>query len=644
MVDQRVAAAFPWLGADLQVIGRGSNPARRGATIAAAGSYAYRVDDLADAAAEIQLQAKAIPPPLGAIVADTLEPRVLLEWKQNLALFFREHPNPWVVGVKDVRAVADGVVIKMEKAECTVDEELRAAQASLRSAVLDWLMALAHIETTLGLTFVDVHLGNFALFQTSGGERPVRKLIDLESLQPLRMAFEEDSESTGWMGRPSPTVPSAYTSFLHGFGDESHRHALQSFFVALFVRKLERYMVDGLRKTCLEHARDHAGYSCDELTKVERFISEVAEPLIADLKAGAVRPDRFYQTLLRRVGGPNGLLAPTLAANRYAERRAERGIYPIHPGDAAKWIVVALCLSFLGCIVLHEAGAMSSFSRSYLQDGFCVANKDTPLVSSHGISCYADMATALGMLALVRVGRAKGLSEAAVAPIAKNCLSLLGHGVGHLCLAIRTSGGGMAAFEGLSPAARVAMFAAFTPVWYAFMMDRRRSVASTVGFTLFHNTIQTFLLPTRFFFTHVLLAVLLGSAQRWLRRPRAEKTHYYAMEAWLVDVPILLAAFGEALTCDSFLIRVGGHVWFDMIVPIGFAVYFLILVNDPRELRPRAAASAAPLTDHATHPQQLVHQQPSLRHGHVNGHGTTPYDKHAMLCAAVAVKRQVSGG
>jgi hypothetical protein len=110
------------------------------------------------------------------------------------------------------------------------------------------------------------------------------------------------------------------------------------------------------------------------------------------------------------------------------------------------------------------------------------------------------------------------------------------------------------------------------------MRDKSRSVRTTLAFATFHNVLQVYFLPTRFFFTHVLKAVLFGSAVRWLGRPAHMKTKYYWMESWLVDVPILVMTYVEALTCDSFLIRYGGHVWFDMVVPVMFGVYWLILV------------------------------------------------------------------
>ena len=97
-----------------------------------------------------------------------------------------------------------------------------------------------------------------------------------------------------------------------------------------------------------------------------------------------------------------------------------------------------------------------------------------------------------------------GLSEEAVGPIAKNSISLLGHGAGHLLLALATAfaaapaaqlnspgleggaaagggGGGAPADtwlgEELGSVGRAAMFVLFLPVWAGFMRDKTRSRA-----------------------------------------------------------------------------------------------------------------------------------------------------------------------
>merc|ERR1719473_661539 len=138
---------------------------------------------------------------------------------------------------------------------------------------------------------------------------------------------------------------------------------------------------------------------------------------------------------------------------------------------------------------------------------------------------------------------------------------------------------------------RLALFGAFQFVWFGFMRDQRRTFTETMLWATFHNMLQCFFLPTRFFFSHVLLAVLLSSAVRGLLRDPSTKDTYYDLEAALVDVPILLATFGEALGCDDYLLPIGGHVWFDMVVPVMFGVYFAVLAFDPHSWDQKAKGS-----------------------------------------------------
>lgn len=59
---------------------------------------------------------------------------------------------------------------------------------------------------------------------------------------------------------------------------------------------------------------------------------------------------------------------------------------------------------------------------------------------------------------------------------------------------------------------------------------------------------------------------------------------YFDLEAFLVDVPILMMTFGEAFSCDFFLMEIGGHLWFDMVVPFGFIVYYLVIVWNSKKI------------------------------------------------------------
>jgi hypothetical protein len=253
-------------------------------------------------------------------------------------------------------------------------------------------------------------------------------------------------------------------------------------------------------------------------------------------------------------------------------------------GDCGKLLVLFMLIPFFTLLVLHELDGIDVFSTLYQEEGFCVQAKvSSPWLRGHAVSFYSCCAMALWMQFLVRWGLRAGMPADALKPINKNSVSLFGHSLGHAFLAYNTNDatGGARIFEELTFSGRILTFFVLQFVWYGFMRQRssKRSAEFAMGLALFHNTLQVFVLPTRLFFTHVLLAVLGSSSLRGLSRDPHEKTIYYALEAWLVDVNILVMTFVESFTCESFLIHLGGHVWFDMVVPFGFTAYFFILFN-----------------------------------------------------------------
>jgi len=338
--------------------------------------------------------------------------------------------------------------------------------------------------------------------------------------------------------------------------------------------------------------------SADDLAVVWRFLQLYVTPRVAAIADGTVRPDCFFREFPE-----DGLALLSNQTKNKQQQQQQQQQDNSHQswarlGDTGKVVVLLLCLLFLGSVALHELGLAASFSQAYLADGFCISNKqDSPFLQSHMLSFAADTVMTGWMCFLVRRGRQKeGMLENALAPIAKNSISLFGHGVGHLFLAmlpifssqdpsLTAQGDWAEDLLGRKDAniVRLCLFASFLPVWYGFMRDRERSVVCTLSFAVSHNALQIFVLPPRFFFTHVLLAVLGNSAIRWMCKEETKKSKYYAMETWLVDVPILFASFGEALSCDAFLVSVGGHVWFDMVVPVMFTVYYVLLLLDPKE-------------------------------------------------------------
>ena len=46
-------------------------------------------------------------------------------------------------------------------------------------------------------------------------------------------------------------------------------------------------------------------------------------------------------------------------------------------------------------------------------------------------------------------------------------------------------------------------------------------------------------------------------------------------------VPVVIMGFIEAVTCDSGLVHMGGHVWYDAIIPISVLVYAAVALSRP---------------------------------------------------------------
>jgi len=255
--------------------------------------------------------------------------------------------------------------------------------------------------------------------------------------------------------------------------------------------------------------------------------------------------------------------------------------YSLRIGDVAKGMNLFLCVVFFCIMIMEHLGFTSRFSESYKEDGFCVSGKDShPVYQSHSVCFLANSLTAALMIYLVSSTK---MTPEAILPMKRNAISLFAHGCGHLFLFLSTqasSNGASKAFETLryqGPLTKMIAFCGLFGVWYGFMRDPKRSARTSMLLALFHNSLQFFVLPTHFFFVHVLMAVVGGTSLRgiWFQEG---KDIFYDLEAVFVDVPIMMMTFTEAMACDSFLASVGGHLWFDMVVPFGFYVYYGIVL------------------------------------------------------------------
>ena len=61
-----------------------------------------------------------------------------------------------------------------------------------------------------------------------------------------------------------------------------------------------------------------------------------------------------------------------------------------------------------------------------------------------------------------------------------------------------------------------------------------------------------------------------------------KKDDIYDKVALFIFMPNLPMTWVESMTCDSFLVNYGGHLWYDFMIPLSIFVYFLHLWENPK--------------------------------------------------------------
>jgi len=79
--------------------------------------------------------------------------------------------------------------------------------------------------------------------------------------------------------------------------------------------------------------------------------------------------------------------------------------------------------------------------------------------------------------------------------------------------------------------------------------------------------------PGKFAFIYVQTVTLVMASLAELAR--SKKDRFYDLYALLVVMPIGLVSWLEAGACDTMLVHIGGHAWYDWTIPISMGVYYL---------------------------------------------------------------------
>ena len=112
--------------------------------------------------------------------------------------------------------------------------------------------------------------------------------------------------------------------------------------------------------------------------------------------------------------------------------------------------------------------------------------------------------------------------------------------------------------------------------WFSLTMMHRETIGKVVhsacvcAFVAFHY----YFVPLQLAFGYVQTVLIVMMCVTALVGPKNE---YYNATALIVTGPITITGWIEGLACESFLVHIGGHFWYDMTIPLGMTAYIFYL-------------------------------------------------------------------
>ena len=253
-------------------------------------------------------------------------------------------------------------------------------------------------------------------------------------------------------------------------------------------------------------------------------------------------------------------------------------------------LVLAYTIAVIKFAKPMSDGGSNIFDQEWLEHGFCVINQDIPYMNSHDLCLYVD--TVLVALGLLMHHKLKGKIDHQAMKSSDdlllfNMLGHLGHGIAHGFIGAEFRKEG---FEGaqhgtyMERAERgdegsmiemmikaIALFGFWCGllkgVAPSLPMKQLMLLSLLVGYVHLH-------VPSILIFGYVNAVLTVLNTYVQLNLPSEMKEYSYVAYS-LVSLVLSIIPWIEATACQSIASKLGGHLIFDVAIPIGVMVAYL---------------------------------------------------------------------
>lgn len=245
-------------------------------------------------------------------------------------------------------------------------------------------------------------------------------------------------------------------------------------------------------------------------------------------------------------------------------------------GDIIYVGILCGSLTYLGFVMAITNGYWDGelFGENWPKEGFCVSFPGT-YFDSHYLSFYADLCLVV-LMKLIVTKSSLPKDHPAINVLQGHIPSLAAHGVGHL--SITAYFGSTEGFGTLSEKGKYHAILTFIFLSAFFVNFIRKPFPWDTKFVavqaVVHAYCACFVVPTIYLFVYVSLVYNFNLCfYKLLREPRHQ---FYTMEALVHRLPIIIMTWLESLWCDSLLIYIGGHMFFDAMIPVSAILFYYV--------------------------------------------------------------------
>jgi hypothetical protein len=240
------------------------------------------------------------------------------------------------------------------------------------------------------------------------------------------------------------------------------------------------------------------------------------------------------------------------------------------------------------------------FDTLWMQEGFCVTNRENPIISSHAVCLYVDVALAVVLAVMYWRHRHWEELKHANSLVTTNVFGIIGHGIAHGAIAYHKQGlllqssTTSAAEPNVTTPTLLSGFVFPVLFWLPLMKAALPNAHNAVVGVMACLANWTVLrLPENLGFTGVQTILMLTFSLNQLLRPAEEKMDlHFSLYAWIVSFPVTLVGWMESTQCSVFVKNsLYGHVAYDAYIVVSvIAFYTMCIVNANQQQRIRKSA------------------------------------------------------